>query len=198
MRSLLACLLSGCASAGCDSGSPEDAVDAGADFAIAAQVTHVGASAPVCCLATSGAEFAAYLANPKPGNFDADGNEHPSHGDLHVTNAYGQDYLLDTNVPAGGYAFTPEGLFLMYMSNPKVGSTNYALKFALLGRPNFPAPTILDVIPGGIDDVPFNQIAFFSPSGRYFIIGILPKSVANIPDLHIVDVQHAKDFYTLD
>jgi hypothetical protein len=191
---LLVCAL---LAAACDSTSTDgEMVDAGADFAITAQVTHVGASGTVCCLTTLGADFAAYLANPKLGTIDATGHELPSHGDLHVTNAYGQDYLLGQNVPAGGYVFSPEGLFLMYMS--KVGTSNYALNFAVLSRPNFVEPPTIQVIPGGLDDVPLNQQAFFSPSGRYYIIGVLPDGVDNIPDLHLIDVQHARDFYTLD
>ena len=181
--------------AGCGDNSQNFLFDAGADFSISVQTTHIGPSAPACCLSTRGADLAMYLSRPSQGMTDADGNEHPAHGELHVADLYGADFTLATKVPAGGYAFTPDGPWAMYMA-PK-GATSFSLNFAPITFPDFHMGTPVTAIPNGLDDVSLNQIGFFSPSGHYFIVGVLPPNVVQSADLHVVDVQQGKDVFDL-
>jgi hypothetical protein len=186
--------------AGCGDSSPAYLFDAGADFAIGPQTTHIGAPASACCLSTRGAELAMYLASPTQGTIDSDGNDHPAHGELHVANAYGVDFALATKVPAGGYTFTPDGLWAMYLAPSKTFSTadpNYSLNFAPVTFPDVHMGMSVQAIPAGVDDLSLGDQGFFSPSGHFFIVGVLRPNVLNSADLHVVDVNQGKDVFDL-
>lgn len=185
--------------AGCGDSGPAYMFDAGADFSIAPQATHIGPAATVCCLQTRSAQFAMYLTNPAQGAIDGNGREHPGHGSLHIASPYGVDFVLADRVPANGYTFTPEGLWAMYMAPSKSAAlrTSFSLNFAPIEAPDFSMGTPIQAISDGLDDAPLSQIGFFSPSGHYFIVGVLPKNVAQSADLHVVDVHQGKDVFQL-
>ncbi len=189
--------------AGCDNGENAFAVDMAPDFSIVPQLTHVGTPAPSCCMVTNGgAGLALYLSAPTPGTIDSDGNERPAHGDLFVVSPYGSNFLLARGVPAGGYSFTPDGLSVMYMAPAPSTSGNrgqFSLNFVRVNFPNLqqpPSPTV--VVPTGLDDASLGNLGFFTPSGRYFIVGVLPPNVTNVPNLHVIDTRANADIYTLD
>ena len=179
--------------AGCSNGAESVPFDLGQDFSIPPQVTHVGKSATTCCMVTRGAEFALYLADPVPGQTDARGNPHPPNGELHLTNAF-TDYTLASNVAAYSYGFTPDGRWAMYAQKSR---EHYSLNFASVEGPDFKQPTIVQVVPDGIQDQPITQQGFFSPTARYFIVGVLPSKVANTPDLHVIDLEKLTDVFNL-
>jgi hypothetical protein len=193
MRTLFAFSLCALVS-GCGNGVTGNAVDLGMDFSLPPQTTHVGATGNTCCMVTYGPEYALYLANPQPGTTDSQGRKHPATGDLHVTNPYGADYLLASKVPAYDYGFAPDGRFAIFATKAK---NNYALELATLERPDFKQPPILPVIPDGVQDYQLFQQSFFSPDGRYLIIGILPGTIMSSPDLHVVDLDSGSDVFQL-
>jgi hypothetical protein len=179
----------------CDQGFSLEEFDAGNDFSIRPQATLVGPGTITCCMTTRGANFALYLAKTQPGDFDQQGHEIPPLGELHVTNPYGADYVLSADVPAFGYGFSPDGRFAMFMTKSK---ENYALKFATLGEPDFKKPLVHTVVEDGLQDYQLFQIGFFSPSGRYFVLGVTPAKVMRSMDLHLIDMRTGVDVMTLD
>ncbi len=178
---------------GCDDTKGPDLFDAGSDFSVGPQLTHVGASTITCCMVTRGADFALYLANPVAGVTDAKGRVHPPNGELHVSNAF-TDYKLADNVAAYAYGFSPDGRWAMYAQKSKA---NYSLNFASVEGPDFKQPVLQQVVPDGLTDDPLFQSNFFSPSGRYFVLGVLAAKVTNTPDLHILDMRSLTDVYAL-
>jgi len=179
--------------AGCKGNSAVE-FDAASDFAVPRQLSQVGKSGVTCCLTTSGAKFAMYLLDPQPGEVDSRGIQRPARGELHITNAFGADYTLGSDVPVFGYAFSPDGRFAMFTSKVK---TYYALNFAALTTPEFKQPPVTAVVPDGLQDYQLFQQAFFSATGRYLIVGVLPPKVDNSPELHVIDMTTATDVYAL-
>jgi len=178
--------------AGCaDSGN--QGFDMSPDFALASQLTHVGVTGQTCCMVTRGAQLAMYLTSVQTGMIDSRGVKHAATGELHLVNPYGVDYVLGSNVPAFAYQFSPDGTYAMYGVKTDQSKFNYSLNFATVSSPSLPKPLVQTVIPDGIQDFSLAQQSFFSPSGRFLIIGVLNKSVTNSPDLHVVDVRAAQD-----
>ena len=160
----------------------------GADFALAPQVTHVGPSAPSCCMVAAGATRALYLANPSPPATDASGHDRPASGELHLVDASGADRALGSNVPAFGYAFSPDGRLALYLT--PTGSGRFALELLPLDGATAPA---VEAIADGLQNAPLLGQAYFTPSGRYLVAGVLPPDVATSPDLHVVDLGNARE-----
>jgi hypothetical protein len=169
--------------------------DAGADFAVPRKQELVGKEGVTCCMTTSGADFVMYLLDPVPGVIGSNGVPRPANGELHITNAHGADFTLGSGVPVFGYAFSPDGRFAMFISKAK---ENYSLNFATLVSPDFKQPLVTVSIPDGLQDYQLFQQGYFSPSGRYFIVGVLPSRTKNSPDRHVVDMIDGKDVYQLD
>jgi len=180
--------------AGCSASNGLD-IDAGGDFAIGPQVTHVGANATTCCMVTNGAGQVLYLANPTPSMPDAQGRDRPANGELHLANPFGVDLTLGSGVPAFGYAFSPDGRWAMFLT--KTPTLHYALNLAPLEAPELHAPTILVAIADGMQNAALYQQAFFTPSGRYLIAGVLPKGVAVSADLHVIEMTAGRDVFSL-
>jgi hypothetical protein len=178
---------------GCDNSAAPDLYDAGNDFSVTTQLTHVGGAAVTCCMVTKGSDFVLYLANPMPGMTDARGHDHPPNGELHLGNPF-HDFKLADNVAAYAYGFSADGRWAMYAQKSK---TNYSLNFASVEGPDLKMPTIVQVVPDGITDSPLFQQGFFAPSGRYFVVGVLPKNVMNTPDLHIIDIRTIEDVFSI-
>ncbi len=169
--------------------------DAGSDFSVPQQQHLVGKQGITCCMTTSSADFVMYLLDPQPGAIDSRGIQRPANGELHITNPYGADFVLGSGVPLFGYAFSPDGRYAMFTSKAK---ENYALNFATLVKPDFKQPKIINAVPDGLQDYQLFQQGFFSASGRYFIVGVLPTKTKNSSDLHIIDMIDGRDVYALD
>ena len=180
--------------AGCSSSSGVE-VDAGGDFAIGPQVTHVGANATTCCMVTNGAGQVLYLANPSPSTPDAQGRDRPANGELHLANPFGVDLTLGTGVPAFGYAFSPDQRWALFLTKTK--TLHYALDLAPLEGPELHAPTIVVAVADNMQNAALFQQAFFTPSGRYLIAGVLPKNVAVSADLHVIEMGAGRDVFSL-
>jgi hypothetical protein len=169
--------------------------DAGADFALGPQSTHVGAAAVTCCLVTNlGTAHVLYLASPTPGSVDRLGVEHPATGELHLANPYGVDLTLGKAVPAFGYGFSPDGRAVLFMGKSTEG---YSLNIATITSPELDALDVKNVINDGLDDSKLGDQSFYTPSGQYLIVGVRPPRVVHSPDLYVIDVQAKKSVYHL-
>jgi hypothetical protein len=178
--------------AGCDSQTTSN-FDMAPDFAIAPQVTRVGANAPTCCMVTRGAQTALYLANPsEDSSRQRTSGEKVYTGELHLVNAFGKDLILGSDVPAFDYGFAPDGSAVFFVQ-PAGKNNNFSLQAQIIDYPDLKASAPVTVIPDGIQDYALNQQSFFSPSGQKLIIGALPGAVQNSPDLHVVDVPSLTD-----
>jgi hypothetical protein len=194
-------LLCGALLAGCNDNEIDFTNDGGADFAIVPEHVHVGATGTTCCMLTKGTDFAMYLLNPSPGTVDSQGHEHPATGELHLTNPYGVDYKLGSEVPAFAYGFSPDGKYAMFTqksSTWKPTAPRYELDFASLSAPSFVRPVITKVVADGLPDQRLvgatnSGVGFFSASGSFFLAPVLEKGVRFSPDLHIIDVRSATD-----
>jgi hypothetical protein len=183
--------------AGCSDDNSNQVFDMSPDFALSTQVTHVGVTGQTCCMVTRGAQLAMYLTNVMQGMVDSRGITHAATGELHLVTALGTDYKLGDNVPAFAYQFSPDGTYAMYGVKTPTSKVNYSLNFATVSYPNLPPPLVQTVIPDGIQDYSLAQQSFFSATGKYLIIGVLNSTVANSPDLHVVDVRAAQDVAAL-
>lgn len=125
-------------------------VDAGGDFAIGPQVTHVGPNATTCCMVTNGAGQVLYLVNPAPSMPDAQGRDLPANGELHLSNPFGVDITLGAGVPAFGYAFSPDQRWALFLTKTK--TFHYALNLAPLEGPELHAPTNVVAIADGLQN----------------------------------------------
>ena len=181
-------LLSSCGDSGYKS-----ALDAAPDLSLPPQVTHLGVNQPVCCLETTQAEWRVmYLASPQPGLSDNRGRDVATKGELHLADAYGTDLTLATSVPRAGYVFSPDGRLVFFLAPSDNKDKTYALKFAALSAGTLGTVNPVTVIERGLDDKPFNSQAFFSPSGRYLLIGVAAPGIAYSTDMTIVDVVTAR------
>ena len=180
---------------GCDESSSDVLFDAGSDFSLVSQLTHVGPEGNTTALVTRGSSYAMYLANPVPGTVESTGREHPATGELHIVNAYGADFVLTATAPAYGYGFSPDGSWAIFLS--KIKTNSYSLNFAKLEAPELHQPNVIVVIPEGVTDDRLRAQSFFTATGKYMAIGVLPKNVMYSADLHVIDVRTASDVYKL-
>ena len=194
MKALLLSFLAGSCLAGC-SPSGAGAVDGGADLALGPAVTHLGPRATTCCMVTHGADEVLYLANPSPSRPDAQGRDLPPSGELHLANARGDDLTLASSVPAYGYAFSPDGGWALFLS--KTPTQRYALDLMPLERPELHLAPPVVAVADGMQDAALGEQAFFTPSGRYLVAGVLPKGVAVSPDLHVIELASGRDVFSL-
>ena len=177
----------------CSDSGFNDSQDAAPDLSLPPQVTHLGVSAPVCCLETTRAAWRVmYLASPQPGGSDSRGNDVATKGDLHLADAYGADITLAASVPRAGYVFSPDGRLVFFLAPSVNKDKTYALKFAALSATTLGEVSPITVIERGLQDKPLDFQAFFSPGGRYLIIGVAPAGVAYSTDMTIVDVVTAR------
>ncbi len=148
---------------------------------------HVSASGPTCCLVSDG-QHAAYLLNPTVNRS----------GDLHVTAADGSDALVAMgSAYTGGYVITPDGKSL-YFTQLLPGGKDASLSILDLTTPHA-TPKVL--FAGGMKvqpvdptttmsanmPMPLSQISFFTPSGKFLILGVLAAMVNNSPDLYVLE-----------
>ncbi len=183
--------------AACSDNLSGSGFDMGPDLALPVQVTHVGIDAPACCIETTfTAPRVMYISNPKPGGSDFRGRDIATTGQLHIADAYGADTVLADNVPRNSYAFTPDGRFIFYLLKSTVDAT-YALNVAPLSVGTLGAIVPIPVIPRGLDNTPLSRQAFFSPTGKYLIIGVAEPGIKNSSDLTVVEIESAKVVFSL-
>jgi hypothetical protein len=159
----------------------------------APKATHVGATGATLGLVTDGNQHAAYLFNP---------TATPSpRGELHVTDAAGNDVKVATTGFLGGYALAPDGKSLLFTQIGAAGATSASLSWLDLSTPNAAPKTVIasglpaQPVDAAMDlaPVPLNQLMFFAPSGRFALVGV--QTLARSLDLHVIDVHAGRDVY---
>jgi hypothetical protein len=179
---------------GCGTGA--NVADGGSDFAVGPQVTHIGPAAVTCCMVGAGSTFVMYLANPKPGGVSATGVSLPATGELHLSNPYAVDFVLGQNVPAFGYAFSPDGRYALYVAR-NTKTNRYQLQAATIEAPQLRQPNVTTLIADGLQEQSFASQFQFSPTGRYLIYQPLPRGILTIPDLAVLDLATFQTVYDL-
>ncbi len=180
-----------------DAGNDGDA-DAAADLALPPQVTHVGADATACCLETTSAAWRVlYLSQPQPGGSDARGRDVATKGELHLADAYGTDLTLATQVPRNGYQFSPDGRFVFFLAPSGNKDKSYALKIGAVAADTLGSFDPITVIDHGLDDQPLEYQSFYSPTGKYLILGVAGKGSTYSTDLVVVEIETSRVLFTL-
>jgi hypothetical protein len=141
--------------------------------------THVSATGTTCCMVTS-EKSVAYLLNPSP----------TTGGELHVATSGGTDKMIATGVSIGGYTLSPDGKALFFEGAATADGTLPLSYVDLTAAAPAPKSLFTRGLPG-----PLNVISFFSPSGHYLLLGVLPVNVSVSPDLHVIDVSKGTDVY---
>jgi hypothetical protein len=158
---------------------------------------RVSAKGATSAIVTDGANRVAYL-------LDA-GTAIGSTGELHVADATGHDALVATGISAGGFVLAPGGKALLF-AQLLSGGNDASLSYLDLGTPGA-QPRVLFAHGIGVQTAPtgsttytapLSQIGFFTPSGRYYIVGVLPPNVAVSPDLHVIDTATGDDVFVRD
>jgi hypothetical protein len=130
-----------------------------------------------------------------------------SQGELHVASSDGTDVKVATGVASGSFAFAPKGgpeALIWVALNP--GSKDGSMSWLDLSMPGkspkvlFPNGMRVENITPGLSSspnwtTPILQQGFFTPSGKYFVVGVLAANVANSPDLHVIDMATGSDVF---
>jgi hypothetical protein len=148
-------------------------------------------------IVSDGDQHVAYLTNA-PSAFG-------SKGDLHVASADGNDVKVASGVSVGGYVISPNGKALMYALSNAAGD-DASFNWVDLSQPSATPKVLFD---RGLQTLPISPSAptptyttplasegFFSPSGRYFVMGVLAPNVGVSPDLHVIDVNTGTDVFS--
>jgi hypothetical protein len=171
--------------------------------------THVGVTGNTSNLVTDGAGHAAYLVNAAPvmSGTTALGIA----GELHVTDAGGKDTMLAANVFQHCYQLAPDGSAIFWIgfdatNGPKMGtaSLNFLSLTAAGAMPKQLVATGMPVTNVNANNPaaaalyapnPLTQESLFSPSGKYFLVGIAVAIASTTPDLHVFDTTSGMDVY---
>jgi hypothetical protein len=135
--------------------------------------THVGFTGVTCCLVASKQGAVLYLASPSATS---------TLGTLHLYDGT-TDTQLATKVPVGGYTFSPDGTTVLWLA----GGTSNSLNLARVATP----ATRTTLIASSIDNTGITN-SFFSPSGKYMLVGVHGSGSQSL-DLHIIDIVAGKD-----
>ncbi len=162
-------------------------------------VTRVSPDGKTQGIVTDGVAHVAYLLNAQPA--------YGSTGDLHVATADGKDAKVATGISVGGYLLSSDGKGMLFTQANSNGN-DASLSWVDLANPSA-APT--SIFTGGLQlqpitagtttptfTVPLTSQGFLSPSGRYYVMGLLPPMVAGSPDLHVIDLDSGADVYQRD
>ncbi|HEX8953381.1 MAG TPA: hypothetical protein VF945_16110, partial [Polyangia bacterium] len=158
---------------------------------------RVSADGKTMGIATDGAQHVAYLLNATPA--------YGTTGELHLAGADGKDVKLAAGVSVGGYLFSPDGKGMLY-SVANVGADDASLNWIDPSNPTAPAKV---VFAHGIQTQPVNagtktptfttpllQAGFLTPSGRYYVVGVLAPMVSVSPDLHVIDMHSGSEVFS--
>lgn len=125
-------------------------------------------------------------------------------GELHVATPDGTDTKIATGVAGGDFAVAPTGTGLLYELLSDNGM-DASLWFVDLTTPGAQPKALFTsgipvepTTPGGSTNfpAPVNQVGFFTPSGKYFVLGVLPPNVSISADLHVIDMATGADVFT--
>lgn len=146
-------------------------------------------------IVTDGAKHVAYVLNATAG--------YGTKGQLHIADPDGKDVKVADGVSVGGYLFSQDGKGLLF----EVASTGNDASLSWVDMANPMAPP-KQVFAGGLQQVPINpgtttptfaspllQQGFVSPSGRFYILGVLAPNVSGSPDLHVIDMDTGSDVF---
>ncbi len=149
-------------------------------------------------IVTDGAQHVAYLLNATPA--------YGSTGELHVATADGKDTKIATGIAVGGYIMTPDGKAMLYTA----ANTGNDASLSWVDLTN-PTAAPKQVFAGGLQQQPINagttaptfttpllSQGFVSPSGRFYIVGVLAPNVSVSPDMHVIDMQSGTDVFQRD
>jgi hypothetical protein len=177
--------------------------------------THVGQSGVTCCMITDTSnQHVAYLVNLTQPTFTASGMSVPLGiaGDLHVAGADGSDTKIASNVYTGTYALSPNGKSIFWVgfdntSGPTSAGTA-SLQFQPIGGGGAAHTALPSGMPRGLVAVvgpmtapvgvfaplPLAQSPEYSPSGKYFFVGVQAARTRGRPaDLHVFDTTTGSD-----
>ena len=122
-------------------------------------------------------------------------------GDLHMADKTGKDVKIATGIGVGSYAFSADGKGFVFLQ-PNQGGNDASLQWVDVANPTTPPKA---VIATGLQlqsmppiPVPLSSQGFFSPSGRFYVVGVLAPNVSVSPDLHVVDLDTGNDVFTRD
>ena len=186
---------------GTDGGAPADM----ADVAPAPVATHVSAVGATCCMDSDGAAtHVAYLLNAAPLIPTIKGQKlnQPigTFGELHVAGSDGSDVVINATVPQGNYIISPDGKSVFWANfDPTTSLTTGTVSINRFdvatktntvlspsGGPSQFAGELPDMTPVFLP-VPFASSTFFSPSGKYFLLGVLTNMQQVAGDLWVLD-----------
>jgi hypothetical protein len=159
-------------------------------------VKRVSVDGKTMGIATDGAQHVAYVLNATP----AFGTT----GELHLSAADGKDVKLATGVSVGGYLLSPRGKGMLF-TQAIMGADDASLSWVDLSNPSAPPKVVL---PNGLQTQPITagttaptfttpllQQGFLSPSGRFYIFGVLAPKVGGSPDLHVIDMDTGSEVF---
>jgi len=146
-------------------------------------------------IVADGAKHVAYVLNASAG--------YGAKGELHVSDPDGKDVKIAANVSVGGYLFSQDGKGLLF----EVASTGNDASLSWVDVSNLTAPP-KPVFAGGLQQSPITpgttaptfatpllQQGFVSPSGRFYVVGVLAPDVGVSPDLHVIDMDSGTDVF---
>jgi hypothetical protein len=150
-------------------------------------------------IATDGVGHVAYLFNALP--------SYGAMGELHVAGADGKDTKIADGMAVGGYLLSSDGKGLLFTQQNASGD-DASLSWVDLANPAAPPKSILT---GGLQTQPINEGSatptfpvpltsqgFLSPSGRFYVVGVLAPQVSGSPDMHVIDLDSGADVLVRD
>lgn len=186
MRTSTMMMVATLAVAGCSSGGGD-------------AIKRVSADGTTQGIATDGDQHVAYLLNA-PASLG-------SKGELHLASADGKDTKIATGISVGGYLLSPRGKGMVYAQSNAAGD-EAALFWVDLANPAQAPKQLFDrglqtqpVTPGGTTPtytLPLTSQGFLTPSGRFYVVGVLPPNVSVSADLHVIDLDTGTDVFQRD
>ena len=144
-------------------------------------------------IVTDGAQHVAYLLNA--------GASFGTTGELHIADKDGKDAKVATGIGVGSYSFSADGKGLLFLQ-PNQGGNDASLQWVDVSNPTA-APKM--VIAAGLSlqstppiPTPLASQGFFSPSGRFYVVGVVAPMVNGSPDMHVIDVDTGNDVFVRD
>ncbi|HEX4457025.1 MAG TPA: hypothetical protein VIA18_03600, partial [Polyangia bacterium] len=186
---------------GTDGGAPP--VDM-ADVPPEPVATHVSATGTTCCIDSDGtATHVAYLLNAAPLSPTVKGQQLipiGTFGELHVAGSDGTDVVINATVLQGNYTMSPDGKSVFWANyDPTTSITTGVVsinRFDVATKTNMvvSASGGPSQFVGNLDPTtpiyfpsPFAASTFFSPSGKYFLLGVLTNMQQTAGDLWVLD-----------